>query len=1153
MPTLDNLQVTLLIGQDNINLISPVRLEQGPSSAPSASLFKLGWTISGPHTVLDDSKTQYSMHHTALFCSNCLEQINDLNEEVSLWWKTETMPLESKSKSNDPEVLLANKILNKTCVRQADRRYETGLLWKDSISLPDNRSQALIHLNHLVNRLQKKPEQYKKYNEGIHADLKKDYIAKVLFHQQKDTGWYIPHYGLVNPNKPDKIRKICNAKAPQSGTSLNDKLLAGNDLLGNMLGVLLRFRQGAVTIQGDIEAMFMQIGVQQKDRRYLRFMLRKPNSQELDVYEYQRHTFGARYLPACANFVLQQTAKEDIDYNPNSLEIIQRTFYMDDMIASFSDTITAFITAKDVKDTLKKGKFNLTKWCSNSREFCQQMQEDLCKPVEELFSKGFHQRVLGVYWSLDEDKLLFKAKDRKHLNRKTWTQRKFLCFVSSFYDPLRIISPFLIRAKILLRELWRDGRKWDKAISGDNGKAIKDWVEETELLGTVGVNRLVGGTGLGDTMELDVFCDASLEATAEVAYIKTTKEQQFVFLREKQSGTLTSNNISQTRTASSTLCSKIEENNEDEMDFKFDKIFLWSDSTTNLSWRKNFKLKHKMYIGNRIAEIRDLTTTNLWNYVNTKDNPADQGTRGLKVIEMKEKSLWLQGPQFLLSSNNNCTTDEQQHENDFLNSAEQKTQVTRRQPIDKDLIDARRFSQWLKLRAVIIKKKNLRNETRTRDQQIIDAENFIFRLSLQQPFDEDINQLTHNETTQKRSRLIPLTPSTDEDGIIRSNSRLVNAPVSTATKKPIILDGRNKIIRLLLELQHNINGHVGVEQQTRSIQLNYWVLQCKTVMKKISNKCYECRRQRQLNSQPQMSDLPSYRFPVKSVALKETGVDFCGPFKIHSQINTAMNIYCCLFTCLTIRAVHIEVTRNLQKESCIMAFQRFFSQRWLPERIHSDNALNFSSTAKTFQESSFTTTEIQEYAESKKIAWKLIPLGATHFGGTWERLIGMSKRLFFNIAGSRKLQEDSFSTLICQLEALLNSRPLTSVSSEIRDVESLTGLPADTTISTSDRETGKLWNNVNGIMNEFWTRLLKEYLPTLRQRRIWHSTVDGIEVGDMVWILENNTPRGIWPVGRVQKVNKGRDNVVRSCLVKTSKGDFVKPAIKLSLINAKST
>ena len=111
-----------------------------------------------------------------------------------------------------------------------------------------------------------------------------------------------------------------------------------------------------------------------------------------------------------------------------------------------------------------------------------------------------------------------------------------------------------------------------------------------------------------------------------------------------------------------------------------------------------------MYIGNRIAEIRDLTNTYQWNYVNTKDNPADQGTRGLTATEMTEKSLWLQGPQFPLSSSDNSTTDEKQHETVFLNNEEQKP---RRQPIDKELIDANRFSQWLKLRAVIIKMKSL--------------------------------------------------------------------------------------------------------------------------------------------------------------------------------------------------------------------------------------------------------------------------------------------------------------------------------------------------------------------------------------------------------------------------------------------------------------
>ena len=173
--------------------------------------------------------------------------------------------------------------------------------------------------------------------------------------------------------------------------------------------------------------------------------------------------------------------------------------------------------------------------------------------------------------------------------------------MSSFYDRLGIISPILIRAKILLQKLWKLGREWDKAINGDNGKDIKDWVEETELLGTVGVNRLVYGTGLGDTMELHVFCDASLEATAAAAYIKTTSNQGTTirFLMGKtRVAPLRQTAIPRLELQAALYAARMKETIENEMDFKFDKIFLWSDSTTVLSWIKNFKLKHKLYIGN---------------------------------------------------------------------------------------------------------------------------------------------------------------------------------------------------------------------------------------------------------------------------------------------------------------------------------------------------------------------------------------------------------------------------------------------------------------------------------------------------------------------------------------------------------------------------
>ena len=319
-------------------------------------------------------------------------------------------------------------------------------------------------------------------------------------------------------------------------------------------------------------------------------------------------------------------------------------------------------------------------------------------------------------------------------------------------------------------------------------------------------------------------------------------------------------------------------------------------------------------------------------------------------------------------------------------------------------------------------------------------------------------------------------------------------------------------------------------------------------MKEISNRCCDCRRQRQLNIQPQKSDLPSYQFSVKPGVFKRTGVDFFGPFEIYSQINTAMKAYCCLFICLLIRAFHIEATRNLQKESCIMTFQGFISRGGVPERIHSDNALFCTSKAKKLRgkrlhnyrdpDKCGVEKECTEIDSTRSTTFWWI-LGTPHWD---EQMTPLQYRR------TKETQGRHFINHYRQVEALLHSRPLTSISRDIGDVESLTpgdslrgmtrGLPSDTTISSSHRETGKLWNNVNSIMNKFWTRLLKEYLPTLRQHRKLPSTLDAMQVADMMWILENNTPRGVWPLRRVQKVNNGKDNVVRSWL-KHQKGNLL--------------
>ena len=263
---------------------------------------------------------------------------------------------------------------------------------------------------------------------------------------------------------------------------------------------------------------------------------------------------------------------------------------------------------------------------------------------------------------------------------------------------------------------WRQGKSHQELVTENgtvwygSGKHVGRWYSSWRRYGTSYFLGRIIGTSSSNSIYQDN---------------QKPRNRSSFFYGKNKSGTLTSNNNSEIRTASSTLCSKnLRKQSRTKSISSLIKFSLeWQQDSSQLD--KKFQIEDQ-----DVHQKPNLTGTNQWNYVNSKHNPADQGTRGLTATNMTEKSLWLQGLQFLLSSSDNWKIDKQ-HEKGFLSSAEQKPQGTRRQPINKDLFDANRFSHWLKLRSVIIKMKSLRNKTRTGDQKIIDADNF-FRLSQQQ-------------------------------------------------------------------------------------------------------------------------------------------------------------------------------------------------------------------------------------------------------------------------------------------------------------------------------------------------------------------------------------------------------------------------------------
>ncbi|XP_068758062.1 uncharacterized protein [Montipora capricornis] len=299
--------------------------------------------------------------------------------------------------------------------------------------------------------------------------LEKGYARKVPAHTQglNYVKWYIPHHGIYHPRKPGKIRVVFDCSAKFQGKSLNDLLLKGPDLTNTLFGVLMRFRQERIAIMADIEAMFYQVRVTEEDRTFLRFLWWPEGSLDENLEEYQMvvHLFEAASSPACSNFALRKTAEDNRDHFPREVvSSVNKNFYVGDCLKSLPSTEEALQHASDLKCLLSRGGFRLTKWVSNSRRVLDVIPEaERAKEVKNLdLSKEDlpFERALGVRWCIETDTFGFKI-DLKHSQP---TPRGILSVVSSVYDPLSLVAPFVLPAKRLLQDLCRGKLGWDDAI-----------------------------------------------------------------------------------------------------------------------------------------------------------------------------------------------------------------------------------------------------------------------------------------------------------------------------------------------------------------------------------------------------------------------------------------------------------------------------------------------------------------------------------------------------------------------------------------------------------------------------------------------------------------------------------------------------------------
>lgn len=308
-----------------------------------------------------------------------------------------------------------------------------------------------------------------------------------------------------------------------------------------------------------------------------------------------------------------------------------------------------------------------------------------------------------------------------------------------------------------------------------------------------------------------------------------------------------------------------------------------------------------------------------------------------------------------------------------------------------------------------------------------------------------------------------------------------------------------------------------------------------------------------------MADLPSDRVLPDDPPFTRVGVDYFGPF-MAKRGRSLVKKYGVIFTCLAIRAVHIEVASSLDTDSCLNAIRRFVARRGQVKVLRSDNGTNFVAAERELRQSieKWNNEKIQDHLSQQGVKWVFNPPTGSHHGGAWERLIRSIRKILNATIKEQVLDEECLQTFFCEAEAIINSRPITAASSDVNDLEALTpnhllllktkpSLPPGL-FDKDDLYSRRKWKQVQYVSDLFWKRWCREYLPQLQQRQKWNDTRRNFSVGDIVLVVDDSAPRNSWMLARVIETIPDKKGLVRQVRIKTKNNILERPITKLCLL-----
>ncbi|XP_062603438.1 uncharacterized protein LOC134265202 [Saccostrea cucullata] len=1062
LPPFDRtVNVELLIGRDLPDVHHVRDQITGNKGQPFAQLLSLGWVIIGEVCI-------GKVHRPKEVNVNKTHILND--------GRCTTFPLYQNNisvKDNDDSLFVRTPFDNKIGQSVEDRKFLTlmdeefrkdsdgywsaPLPFKDSKpEMPNNYSQAwkrALILNTSLQRDSHKKEHFLAFMSKVLASG----AAEVAPSDIPGECWYLPLFGVYNSKKPDQIRGVFDSSAVYKNISLNSVLMSGPDLTNNLVGILMRFRENAIAISGDIQQMFYAFRVHVKHRDYLRFFWYADNDFQKPLIQYRMkaHVFGNTPSPAVATYGLHKASDSgDSDVR----KFVYDNFYVDDGLTSLPTEAEAVTLMKKTQATLKEnGNIRLHKIISNSVNVMKSFpSDDLGSDLKELNHSTDMcnlpvQHSLGMLWDLNSDMFVFKISNTE----KPCTRRGLLSTLNSVFDPVGFISPVTISGKILHRELVPSGCDWDEPLSEDHVKKWQTWLDSLHSINDYRVPRMIVSTSVSQAHCLDVhvFSDASEHAVAAVAYLRVidrSGEVSIGFLMGKSKlAPLKGHTIPRLELCAAVLATEVGEAVCDHLNIPQDQFHYYTDSRIILGYICNNTRRFFVYVYNRVEKIHKVSSPAQWSYVSTDKNPADIATRYSHTALTTSLQNWIAGPQWLKIVPDETKTDYPLIEPESDKEIRQEV-VSSKTRISTETLVSNRFcknSTWNSLvKAISTLRRFLGNKARLNSEAIEEpklhkeSENVIIQLVQQESYSREIENLKSGKPLPRNSRVSRLDPFLDSSGVLRVGGRLKrSSELSLGEKNPILIPNQHYIAKLLVLHYHEIIHHQGRHLTAGAIRAaGYWIPGCKRLIYTILSACVKCQRLRGNFVYQKMADLPEERL-MSCPPFTYVGVYCFGPWSVVTRRTRGGSAnskrWAVLFTCLSCRGIHIEVIEEMSTSSFINALRRFTSIRGKVKELYSDRGTNFVGGTRELGIGAIFVENlaVKSFLKEQGAIWKFNKPFSSHMGGAWERLIGVIRRIIDSIlldAKHTKLTHEVLCTFMAETTAIVNARPLVPLSTD---------------------------------------------------------------------------------------------------------------------------